>query len=114
MVDVVGPLPRSDKGNRYVLSAIDYFTKWPEAYALPDQEVETVVGALVEGMFSPFGVPETIHSDQGRNLEPRVFATMCERLGAHKTHSTPLRPLSGGLVERFCDTLEQQYVFRFH
>ena len=81
-VDVVGPLPRSDKGNRYVLSAIDYFTKWPEAYALPDQEAETVVDALVEGMFSRFGVPETIHSDQGRNFESRVFTTMCERLGA--------------------------------
>ncbi|KAF0026206.1 hypothetical protein F2P81_020943 [Scophthalmus maximus] len=39
-VDVVGPLPHADKGNSYVLSAIDYFTKWPEAYALPDQEAE--------------------------------------------------------------------------
>lgn len=51
-VDVVGPLPCSDGGNRYVLTAIDYFTKWPEAYAIPDQEAETVVEALVGGMFS--------------------------------------------------------------
>ncbi|KAF7654943.1 hypothetical protein LDENG_00063050 [Lucifuga dentata] len=80
-VDVVGPLPRSDRGHHYVLSAIDYFTKWPEAYALPDQEVETVVDALVEGMFSWFGVQETIHSDQERNFESWVFASMCEHLG---------------------------------
>ena len=107
-VDVVGPLPRSDKGNRYVLSAIDYFTKWPEAYAIPDQEAVTVADALVEGMFSRFGVPETIHSDQGRNFESRVFASMCERLGMHKTRTTPLHPQSDGLVERFHRTLGQQ------
>lgn len=99
-VDVVGPLPHSNRGNRYVLSAMDYFTKWPEAYALPDQEAETVVDALVDGMFSRFGVPESIHSDQGRNFESQVFATMFERLGAHKTRTTPLWPQSDGLVER--------------
>ena len=44
-------------------------------------------------MFSRFGVLETIHSDQGRNFESKVFATMCEHLGARKTRTTPLRPL---------------------
>jgi len=107
-VDVVGPLPCSDGGNRYVLTAIDYFTKWPEAYAIPDQEAETVVEALVGGMFSRFGVPETIHSDQGRNFESRVFAAMCEHLGMHKTRTSPLRPQSDGLVERFHRTMGQQ------
>ena len=107
-VDIVGPLPRSDKGNRFVLSAIDYFTKWPEAYALPDQEAVTVADALVGGMISRFGVPETLHSDQGRNFESRVFASMCDRLGMHKTRTTPLHPQSDGLVERFHRTLGQQ------
>ncbi len=88
-VDAVGPLPRSTKGNCYVLSASDYFSRWPEAYALPDQEAETVLDALLEGMFSHFGVPVTIHSDQGRNFESRVFASMCEHLGAH-TRPAPL------------------------
>ena len=87
---------------------IDYFTKWPEAYAIPDQEAETVVDALVGGMFSHLGVPETLHSDQGRNFESKVFASMCERLGIHKTRTTPLRPQSDGLVERFHRTLGQQ------
>ena len=73
-VDVVGPLPRSNRGNRYVLTAIDYFSKWPEAYAIPDQEAETVADALLEGMLSRFGVPETLHSDQGRTFESRVFS----------------------------------------
>uniref|UniRef100_A0A674E9Q2 Gypsy retrotransposon integrase-like protein 1 n=1 Tax=Salmo trutta TaxID=8032 RepID=A0A674E9Q2_SALTR len=107
-VDVVGPFPTTDSGNRWVLTAMDYFTKWPEAYALPDQEAETIVDALTAGMFSRFGAAESIHSDQGRNFESRVFATMCERLGIHKTRTTPLHPQSDGLVERFNKTLGQQ------
>ena len=107
-VDVMGPFPRTDAGNRYVLVAMDYFTKWPEAYAIPDQEAATVVDALVEGMFSRFGVAETILSDQGRYFESRVFAAMCERTGMHKARTTALHPQSDGLVERFNRTLGKQ------
>ena len=107
-VDVMGPLPRTNKGNVYILSVIDYFTKWPEAYALPNQEAETVADALLGGILSRFGLPDTLHSDQGRNFESRVFAAMCSRLGIQKTRTTPLRPQSDGLVERLHRTLGQQ------
>jgi len=64
-VDVVGPLPCTERGNEYVLTAMDYFTKWPEAYALPDQEAENIADALLGGMISRFGAAESIHRDQG-------------------------------------------------
>ena len=41
-LDVLGPLPTSETGNKYVLLIADYFTKWPEAYSLPNQEATTV------------------------------------------------------------------------
>uniref|UniRef100_A0A8K9XW62 Gypsy retrotransposon integrase-like protein 1 n=1 Tax=Oncorhynchus mykiss TaxID=8022 RepID=A0A8K9XW62_ONCMY len=107
-VDIVGPFSTTDSGNRWVLTAMDYFPKWPEPYALPDQEAETIVDALTAGMFSRFGAAESIHSDQGRNFESCVFATMCERLSMHKTRTTPLHPQSDGLVERFNKMLGQQ------
>ena len=107
-VDIMGPFPETCSGNKYVLCAMDYFTKWPEAYAIPDQEAETVADALIDGMFSRFGAAEVIHSDQGRNFESRVFAAMCERLGMEKTRTTPLHPQSDGLVERFNLTMRQQ------
>jgi hypothetical protein len=59
-----------------------------------DQEAETIVDSLTAGIFCRFGAAESIHSDQGRNFESRVFATMCERLGMQKTRTPPLHPQS--------------------
>ena len=59
----MGPFPVSEGGNRWVLTAMDYFTKWPKACALPNQETETVGNALIGGFISRFGVPEAIHTD---------------------------------------------------
>ena len=107
-VDVLRPFPVTDSGNRYVLVAMDYFTKWPEAYAVPDQSAATTAERLVEEMFDRFGVPAELHSDQGRNFESQVFGEVCRRLGVHKTTTTPLHPQSDGLVERFNRTLATQ------
>uniref|UniRef100_A0A3P9H9G2 Integrase catalytic domain-containing protein n=1 Tax=Oryzias latipes TaxID=8090 RepID=A0A3P9H9G2_ORYLA len=107
-VDILGPFPTTETGNRYVLVAMDYFTKWPEAYAVPDQSATTSAQRLVDEMFSRFGVPEELHSHQGRNFESRLFAEVCQRLGIKKTRTTPLHSQSDGLVERFNRTLATQ------
>ena len=107
-IDVLGPLPLSEAGNKYLLISADYFTKWVEAYPLPNQEAKTVAEALVNNFVCRFGVPLIIHSDQGRNFESRVFSEMCQLLGIHKTRTTPLHPQSDGMVERFNRTIEDQ------
>ncbi len=107
-VDILGPFPVTEAGNRFVLVAMDYFTKWPEAYAVPDQSASTTAQRLVDEMFARFGVPDELHSDQGRNFESRLFSEVCQRLGVKKTRTTPLRPQSDGLVERFNRTLATQ------
>ncbi|KAK2919988.1 hypothetical protein Q8A73_002192 [Channa argus] len=107
-MDILGPFPTTKAGNRYILVAMDYFTKWPEAYAVPDQTATTAAQRLVEDMFSRFGVPEELHSDQGRNFKSWLFAEVCQRLGVRKTRTTPLHPQSDGLVERFNRTLATQ------
>nr|XP_055054004.1 uncharacterized protein LOC129439426 [Misgurnus anguillicaudatus] len=107
-VDVLGPFPQTQRGNRFVVVAMDYFTKWPEAYAVPNQEARTVADVLLEGMFARFGVPAEVHTDQGRNFESRLFSEFCRQLGIWKTRTTPLHPQSDGLVERYNRTLATQ------
>jgi hypothetical protein len=55
-IDVVGPFPKSSQGNRYLLVAMDYFTKWLEAYAIPNQEASTIAKALVTNFFCRFSI----------------------------------------------------------
>nr|XP_027213555.1 uncharacterized protein LOC113806594 [Penaeus vannamei] len=104
-VDIVRPFPVTTRGNRFICVVMDYFTKWPEAYALPDHEAETVAEALVNNFITHFGVPCELHSDQGREFESVVFQECCRLLGIKKTRTTALRPQSDGLVERFNRTL---------
>jgi hypothetical protein len=88
-VYVAGPLPRSDQGNQYLLIAIDYFPKWPEAYAIPNQEASTVAEALVTNFFCRFCIPWELKSDQGRNFESRLIEEVSQHLGVNKTRITP-------------------------
>ena len=100
--DVPRPFTR-----KYLLIAMDYFTKWPEAYPLPNQEASTVARVLVEEICR-FDTPLEIHSDQGGNFESLLFNEMCKMLGARKTRTTPLHQASDGMVERFNQTIEHQ------
>lgn len=104
-VDIMGPLPESKSGNNYVLVAGDYFTKWIEVYALPNQEAATVARKLTDEMFCRFSPPEQLHSDQGRQFESKLLEEICKLLQIRKTRTTPYHPQCDGLVERFNRTL---------
>ncbi|KRZ14768.1 hypothetical protein T11_4600 [Trichinella zimbabwensis] len=81
---IVGPLEKMLIDNRYILVVCDYFSKWSEAFSLPNAEARTVATDLVNGVFCRCGSPETLHSDQGRNFDCEL-----ERLGgADKPHAT--------------------------
>ena len=107
-MDISGPLPTTSRGNQFICVVMDYFTKWPEAYALPNHEAETVADVLVSQFFTRFGVPDELHSDQGREFESRIFQESCELLGLRKTRTMPHRPQSDGMVERFNRTLANE------
>ena len=107
-LDILGPLPTSVRGNKYILIVGDYFTKWVEAFPLENQKAETVAEVFVREFVSRFGVLLQLHSDQGRNFESVLFSEMCRLLGIDTTRTTALHPQSDGMVERFNRTLENQ------
>ena len=104
-IDILGELPMTERGNKYILVISDYFTKWTESFAMPNMKANTCAKILVEEVRARFGVPNKIHSDQGRQFESRLFAEMCEILQIEKTRTTPYHPQSDGMVERFNRTL---------
>ena len=104
-VDLLGPLPESKNGNRYVLVIGDYFSRWMEALPVPNQEASTVAEKLVDEVFLRFSPPEQLHSDQGRQFESNLVREVCKLLHINKTRTTPYHPQCDGLVERFNRTL---------
>ena len=99
-VDILGPLPVSFSGNKYLLVVVDCFTKWPEAIPLKNKRACTIARSLVDQVFSRHGIPLELHTDQGKNFECRLFKEMALLLGMKKTRTTPLHPQSDGQVER--------------
>ncbi|XP_060596675.1 protein NYNRIN-like [Ruditapes philippinarum] len=101
----MGPFPLSAQKNKYVLVIGDYFTRYMEAYAIPNQNAENVSHKLVMEFISRYGIPLELHSDQGRNFESDLFKEVLNLLEIKKTRTTAYRPSSNGLIERFNGTL---------
>ena len=54
--DIMGPLPETQRHNRYILIVVDYFTKWVEVFLVPDQTAKTCAQVIVNEVHSPFGI----------------------------------------------------------
>jgi transposase InsO family protein len=83
-----------------------YFTKWLEAYAIPNQDASTVAEAMVTNFCCFRALPE-LHSDQGHNFESHLIQEVLQRLGVSKKRTTPLHPHSDGMVECYIKTVEE-------
>ena len=103
-VDVV-KLPKTTRGNSYVIVFMDYLTKWPEAFATTDQTSLTIAKNFVEEIISRHGVPRELLSDRGPSFLSKMFLSVCSILGVKKLNTTAYHPQTDGLVERFNRTL---------
>ena len=105
-IDIIGPFPRTKRGNCYIMTVQCSFTKWVEAYALPNQRAKTCARALVDNWVYRYGAPDAIHTDQGRNFESRLFSALCQMLEIKKSRTTAYHPAGNRHVENTNKTVK--------
>lgn len=106
-VDITGKHPRSSRDYGYIVTVMDLFTKWVEAFPVRDHKATNVANILLENVFSRFGMPEELLSDQGAKFESELIAHLCSALEIKKIRTSPYRPSTNGALERFHRTLKQ-------
>ncbi|KAH9118625.1 hypothetical protein LEN26_011998, partial [Aphanomyces euteiches] len=90
-----------------VLVFADYFTRWVEAFPVPDLKTSTFARVFIDEVLCRFGIPDKLLTDRGSNFVSELATTMYTTLGIHKLASAPYHPQGQGLVERFNHTIVQ-------
>ena len=104
-VNLVGPIhPPSESGHRYILTLVDYATRYPDAIPLKNI-TETVAEALVD-MYSRLGIPEEVLSDTGAQFISECMVEVSKLLSIKQLTTTPYHPQCNGLVEKFNGTMK--------
>jgi len=104
-IDIVGPLPITEAGNRFILTIIDHATHYPDAVALKCHTAQDVANALA-GIFSHFGFPEVVLSDQGSDFMSELIQLFLHNFGITQIKTSPYHPQSNSMCEHFHRTIK--------
>ena len=98
-IDFKGPLP-STTGNRYLLTVVDEYSRFPFAFPCSDLTSRTVIENLCQ-LFSIFGMPSYLHSDRGTSFMSQEIKEFLSSRGVCLSQSTPYNPQGNGQIERY-------------
>ncbi|XP_059292496.1 uncharacterized protein LOC132045947 [Lycium ferocissimum] len=99
-MDVIGPIePAASNKHRFILVAMDYFTKWVEAASYSTVTKKVVTDFVHKNIICRFGIPESIITDNGANLNSHLMKDICAQFRITHRNSTAYRPQMNGAVE---------------
>ncbi|XP_061188513.1 uncharacterized protein LOC133196670 [Saccostrea echinata] len=105
-IDYIGPFAETVSGNRYIIAATDYFSKWPEAMAVAKNDAQTTAKFL-HSLYCRYGAADVLISDRGSHFCNKVMEEMNTYFGVKHKVSTPYHPQTNGLQERTNQTIER-------
>ena len=110
-MDIIGPLKVTANKNKYILVIEDHFSKWPEAWALQNQEARTIAKIIVEEIICRYGAPKVYLTDRGSNFRSDLIKNILSLLSITRRSTTSYHPQCDGLTERFNRTLLERIAF---
>ena len=116
-VDVLGPLPITVSGHRYVLCFTDHCTRWPILVPLKETDACTVARVFFDYVICEHGCPNSLLSDRGTNFLSKVVLEVCRIMRTQKLNTSSYHPQCNAIQERYnaviLDTISH-YVNQFH
>jgi len=104
-IDFIGPLVRSSRGNCQILTVIEKFTKFSEAFPLPNATGELTAKTIEDEIFLRYGIPDEMLSDRGSHFICKEVKDLCLKYNVKQVFTTSYNPASNGLCERYNATL---------
>lgn len=104
-MDITGPYSLTPRKNKYLLTFIDNFTRYPEAFPIPDISAETCARVYATQIITRHGSGSVLITDQGKQLTSVFFQETCKVLNVKKVQSSPYHPQSNSVVERLHKSL---------
>ena len=104
-MDIMGPLPVSLTGMKYVLVVFDHLKRFVLVFPLEDQRAETVAEVFAEKVVLPFGAPTHLLTDRGKNFVSELIKEVCILLHINQVQTTTYHPQANGATEWFNQTL---------
>ena len=105
-IDVMGPLPITLTGKRYIILAIDFFTKWTEAVAVNEANAQNIAKFIHTDIICRHGVPQEITSDRGTEFLNELTTEMERTYRIKHIKTTAYHPQGNGLTERMNQTVK--------
>jgi len=105
-VDMIADLPTTKRGNKYIIVFVDYFTKWVEAFPVPDQSAATTAWKFVTDIICRHGAPKFLMSDRGPNFLSEMVEAVNKDLGILKQSTVSYRPQCDGQAENAIGTIK--------